>query len=184
MSKEGLQLAARFAWSAKACSDNQEGKKILENCVVENKYDGVETILSGYKEMMFYLSILAREMQKEIFSKEVVSPYWLGGDELNRFSGDILPFHLFKVLREPGNPDDCMVRWGPVTEIGKSKLIAVLYSTGQKSKELLVYPKGFLPGLKNGDIIAAHGGIAVKILTPEEETSLDYWTKKALRRKN
>lgn len=181
MDKEGLQLAARFAWSAGACSSDREGKQKLINCVAEGKFDGIVTVLSRYKGMMLYLGILAREMQRGMLSEDVVRTYWLGGEALKNFSPDFLPFHLFKVLREPVNPDDCMIRWGPVTEIKEEKLIAVLNSVDGKREEMPAYLPGFLPDLKNGDTVAVHWGKAVKILTPKEEKELDYWTKEVLK---
>ncbi len=184
MDKEGLQLAARFAWSAGACSSEREGRHKLENCVVEGRYDGIVTVLSRYKGMMLYLGTLAREMHRGMFSEDVVRTYWLGGEALKNFNPDFLPFHLFKVLHEPVNPNDCMIRWGHVTEIMEEKLTAVLNSADGKREEMPAYLPGFLPGLKNGDVVAVHWGKAVKILTPGEEASLNHWTKEVLRSKS
>lgn len=193
MDKEGLQLAARFAWSAKKCA-GQDNKYILENCVVNNEFDGVEAALKKYAGMLRYLTFIAESLHHLPFDLEVVTAYWLGSTDLKKIKQlNTIPFHLTKVLQEErvfakrGKPDinrvtSCMVRPAEVITVTDDKLVVWSYSlTGTvgnysllNHQEEVPYHKGFLPGIKPGDQLAIHGQ-PVKKLTTEEAETLRRW---------
>lgn len=112
-----------------------------------------------------------------------------------------IPTHLFQVLHVgvgritgsvPFNLDsvnNCMVRWGNVTEILDGKLAAtfnLLVKNGNrfettKSDGVFDFNKGFLPGLKKGSTVAIHWKQVIKKLTDEETKKLDFWANETLR---
>jgi len=129
MNTDGLQLGARFAWSAPVCTDNKN-RHLLETRIISGVSDRkLATALTKYKSMLAYLRVLSAVIQLDIFSPEVVSAYWLGGPCLKLFKPEhfrmlldeyqkvgipqntisemanlkpekFIPLHLFKVLLE------------------------------------------------------------------------------------
>jgi hypothetical protein len=201
MNVEGLQLAARFAWSAKKCA-GRENKAVLEACVVDNKFEGVEKALLEYTGMMGYLGILANGLHRAVFDLSIVHAYWLGGEELNHCpQKNIIPFHLTKVLKEAkafekqgrfdiSKVNACMVRWGVVENMSGQNLSLSLNSlqgsyhqlSQANLTEVVLYKPGFFQSLIPGQIVAVHDGWAVTTITPTEEKELSHWTSEALKK--
>ncbi|MCL4378704.1 MAG: DUF6390 family protein, partial [Actinobacteria bacterium] len=100
-----------------------------------------------------------------------------------------IPSHLFQVIHVgvgkasnavPFNLESinqCMIRWGKVERIKDNKLEINLNSLKQgnknyqltTNKESLPFDSKILPNLKNGDTVAVHWNMAIKILTKDEE---------------
>lgn len=130
------------------------------------------------------------------FAKQGV-PDWLITELREKPPALFIPFHLFQVLyvgvgrassSVPYNLEtinNCMIRWGKVTKISKSKLTLSLNSLEEINKNFKLkqitasfsYHPGFLPNIKVGNTVAVHWLQVVKILTPREEKNLSYWTK-------
>lgn len=111
-----------------------------------------------------------------------------------------IPFHLFQVLHVgvgkssgavPFNLEsinNCMIRWGKVTEIKGDFLTAdfngLKIDKGKyvftRTHEELQYDPNILKGLKKGDTVSIHWKIANKILTKSEIKNLEFWSNKTL----
>jgi len=111
-----------------------------------------------------------------------------------------VPTHLFQVLhvgvgRSSGSVpfnlksiNNCMIRWGRVESIGREKLKVCLNSLVKKGgsyglikrTEWVSYISDLLPGLKMGDTVSVHWGLANKKLTGSEEAKLTFWTNNVL----
>lgn len=137
------------------------------------------------------------------FAKQGV-PAWFVEELRTKSPKIFIPHHLFQVLHigvgkasgsVPFNLEsinNCMIRWGKVTEIKKNELVANLNSlekTGGKYKLIqkkwgAKFIKGFLPKLKLGDIVAVHWGQAIKILSSKEVAQLSFWTQEVLKATN
>lgn len=111
-------------------------------------------------------------------------------DELRtRKIGRFIPHHLFQVLQSPAGKElgwvnNCMIRWGKVTETRGTSLIADLNSLEENGKQFRLiktetqaqFISDFLPNVKIGDTVAVHWKQAVKILDKREEGNLLKWT--------
>ncbi|HWS48975.1 MAG TPA: DUF6390 family protein [Candidatus Methanoperedens sp.] len=135
----------------------------------------------------------------ENFKKQGV-PDWLLSELKEKIPNTFIPFHLFQVLHVgvgkasgsvPYNLEtinNCMVRWGQVKKISKTKLTVSLNSLEEIDKKFklklttasFAYHPGFLPDIKIGDTVAVHWLQVVKILTPAEIKNLTYWTQLTL----
>ncbi|MFA5025291.1 MAG: DUF6390 family protein [Candidatus Shapirobacteria bacterium] len=127
-------------------------------------------------------------------------PDWLITELQQKPPKLFIPFHLFQVLhvgvgRASGSVpynletiNNCMIRWGQVKKISKTRLtisLNSLYEINQKFKLKLEtasfpYRFDFLPQLKIDDFVAVHWLQVIKILTPKEVKNLNYWTKLTL----
>jgi len=107
-----------------------------------------------------------------------------------------IPNHLFQVLHVgvgkassavPFNIksiNNCMIRWGKVEKITGQKAIVKLNSLKKtknkysliKLKETIGFKKWLTKDLKIGNVVAAHWGLVVKVLTKKEEGNLKFWT--------
>ena len=128
-------------------------------------------------------------------------PDWFVAELGTKLPTVFIPHHLFQVLHVgvgkasgsvPFNLNtinNCMIRWGEVTDIKGNTLTANLNSLKKTHTRYSLIQKrcrakfidGFLPKLKLGSIVAVHWGQAVKILTPKEVTMLSFWTQKVLK---
>lgn len=193
-------------------------EKELENFIVLNPY--LETLSTITKKSKFSRKVIeaywlgndelekARASDYQMllanFAKQGV-PSWFVDDLRVKPPKKFIPHHLFQVLHVgvgkasgsvPFNLEsinNCMIRWGKVTQILGDKLEADLNSLDgkvdsgslnglkvvQKKCEAKFIP-GFLPGLKIGDGVAVHWHQAVKILSTKEVDQLDFWTKKVI----
>jgi hypothetical protein len=111
-----------------------------------------------------------------------------------------IPFHLFQVLHVgvgkssgavPFNLDtinNCMIRWGKVTELNDKTLKIILNSLKTEGGKFVLYQKTvevaysekILKGIKLGDIVTVHWNIVNNILNPKETKNLEYWSYKTL----
>jgi hypothetical protein len=118
----------------------------------------------------------------------------------NKQPKQFIPFHLFQVLHigvgkssgaVPFNLDsinNCMIRWGKVTDIHDNVLKADMNSLKMDGDKYVLtklpvevqFDPLILAGLKVGDTVTMHWGIVNKILTQQEEENLEYWSKKVL----
>jgi len=133
------------------------------------------------------------------FEKQGV-PQWLVEELKNKKPAKFIPTHLFQVLhvgvgRASGSVpynietiNNCMIRWGEVTKVSKTAVTVNLNSLKKvkrvfqvtKTTETLPFIPGFIPNVKEGDIVTAHWKQITKILTQEEATKIAYWTNKVL----
>lgn len=119
---------------------------------------------------------------------------------VGRASGAV-PFNLKSI-------NDCMIRWGKVKEL-KSPSSAKATAGRQKSPlrqgfagqakialnslkqvdnkyelcekdEIIPFNNGLVKGVKEGDVVAVHWNMAVKILNKDEEKKLEFWTKEVI----
>lgn len=135
----------------------------------------------------------------KFFEKQGV-PIWFVDELKEKEPKKFIPTHLFQILHVgvgrasgsvPYNMDsinNCMIRWGKVEKIGKTKLRVNLnslkklrgkYQLTQKSG-VFPYLPNLLPGLKIGDSVAVHWKQAVKKLSTSEIIKLKKWTKEVL----
>lgn len=118
----------------------------------------------------------------------------------NKRPKQFIPFHLFQVLHVgvgkssgavPFNLEsinNCMIRWGKVIEIENDFLTADLNSVEivdnkyrlTKITHQVQFNTDLLPHLKVGDTVSIHWNIVNKILTPQEEKNLEYWSQKTV----
>jgi hypothetical protein len=111
-----------------------------------------------------------------------------------------IPLHLFNVLhvgvgRITGSVpfnlksvNQCMVRWGQVTDIRPDSATINLHSLKRSSgryrlylqTETLPYDKKFLAHIKTGSTVAAHWNWIVKTLNSAETQHLSHWTRHLL----
>jgi hypothetical protein len=111
-----------------------------------------------------------------------------------------IPFHLFQVLHvgvgkssgavpfNLNSINNCMIRWGIVSEIVNNKLTANFNSlkmnNGTYVLTQIIESFEFNPlivrNLKVGDTVSVHWGVINKILTKEEVENLEFWSKKTL----
>jgi len=126
-------------------------------------------------------------------------PDWLVKELRLRRPKVFIPFHLFQILhvgvgRISGSVpftietiNDCMIRWGNVLEIDKTKgklkaSVATLEQQNKTGYRLIItdgtfdYSPDFVPGLNVGDPVAFHWQMAAKKLTSREEVNLACWT--------
>jgi hypothetical protein len=133
------------------------------------------------------------------FTKQGV-PSWLIDQLKIKVPKRFIPTHLFQVIHVgvgnasgsvPYNMEtinQCMIRWGKVTEISGNTVAVTLTSLVKETglyrlafiDEKLTYNPEFLPNLNVKDIIAVHWKQAIKVLTPQEEEKLSFWTKEVL----
>jgi len=118
-----------------------------------------------------------------------------------------IPLHLFNVLHigvgqitgsveyNLENVNNCMVRWGKVTEVDMKRELArvkinslIIPKRGSQGKYQISnykyqtnFTPEFVPGLQVGDMVAVHWGQVVKVLEDEEVKSLEKWTKYLLK---
>ncbi len=112
-----------------------------------------------------------------------------------------IPNHLFQVLhvgvgRSSGavtfnieSINNCMIRWGKVTEVQdniiKTDLNSLMQSTEGKH-ELTVIPeeltvdKRLIEEVTPKKVVAVHWGVVVKVLTQDEAHKLRFWTERVL----
>lgn len=113
-----------------------------------------------------------------------------------------LPFHFYKVMFEEGafgqelgetslaKVNACMVRWGEVTELDGEEAVLTLNGIEKTENGLVIGQKetrmpmdqAYVQGLKIGDTVSVHLGLANKILTAEETQSVAFWTQEVLNR--
>jgi hypothetical protein len=111
-----------------------------------------------------------------------------------------IPFHLFQVLHVgvgkssgavPFNLDsinNCMIRWGKISEITENNLKASFASLMMQDEKYVLTSKEetfefnpkILPNLKTDDNVSVHWGVVNKILTEKEVENLKYWSQKTL----
>lgn len=112
-----------------------------------------------------------------------------------------IPTHLFQVLHvgvgritgsvpfNLNSVNNCMVKWGTVTNISDNKLTITynLLSKRGNSFEIVEnegnfdYNKKFLRGVSVGSTVAIHWKQVIKKLTLNETKKLDFWTNETLR---
>jgi hypothetical protein len=135
----------------------------------------------------------------ENFSSHGVPPWFI--DELKeKHPKKFIPTHLFQILHvgvgkasgavpfNISSINNCMIRWGKVKKIGKSKLTLKLNSLKRVGKSYkltlkkgsFTYRADFLLELKVEDNVAVHWKQVVKILTQNEVKRLEKWTKKVI----
>lgn len=127
-------------------------------------------------------------------------PTWFVKELRQKPPKKFIPTHLFQVLHVgvgrasgsmPYNIDtinNCMIRWGKVIKVGKTKLTIQLNSLkklGSKyklttTKDSYPYRADFLPSLSTGNTVAVHWKQVVKKLTKDEVEKLTYWTKEVI----
>jgi hypothetical protein len=134
----------------------------------------------------------------EYFKKQGVPDFFV--EELkNKKPKVFIPNHLFQVLhvgvgRASGSVafniktiNNCMVRWGKVQSLSKTKATIELNSLKIKNKksymltlikEIVPFDLKIVPDLKIGDIVSVHWNMVIKILTGSEEKNLKHWTEK------
>lgn len=109
-----------------------------------------------------------------------------------------IPSHLFQVLHVgvgrasgsvPFNIDtinNCMVRWGKVTQVDSKNVSVELNSLRETAKgtygltsilQKIPYSSWLTPNVKKGDTVAVHWNMVIKILTKDEIEKIEYWTK-------
>lgn len=134
------------------------------------------------------------------FSKQGVPP-WFVEELRDKIPEVFIPHHLFQVLhvgvgKASGSVqfnlesiNNCMIRWGKVTQIEGNKVTANLNSLDKGKGGYKIAIKGscatfsanFLPEIKLGDVVAVHWNQAVKILTLDEARHLLFWTNEVIR---
>jgi len=127
-------------------------------------------------------------------------PAWFIDELNNKAPKKFIPNHLFQILHvgvgkasgavpfNLNSINNCMIRWGRVVRISRTKLSVNLNSlvkSGPSYKlktktEVFSYRLDFLPRLKVGAFVAVHWKQPVKILTENELTNLKYWTSKVI----
>jgi hypothetical protein len=133
------------------------------------------------------------------FEKQGV-PAWFLKELESKKPIQFIPFHLFQILHVgvgrasgavPYNLDsinNCMVRWGKVEKITKTKLDVNLNSLKKVGKSFkLTFKKGsfsyrleFFKNLNKGDTVAVHWKQVVRKLTEGEVKNLEYWTNEVI----
>ena len=133
------------------------------------------------------------------FKKQGV-PEWLLKELENDRPKNFIPSHLFQILHVgvgrasgavPFNLESinhCMIRWGEVTKIVGDKLTAKLHMLKKNNdkyeltmkNETVAFDRTLIPELKKGDTVAVHWKMAIKILTEDEVTKINYWTQQVL----
>lgn len=142
---------------------------------------------------------LIRELKGETspFETTVVRAYWLGDKSLepDNLNHNFATLEQFKTIKTREHwPDwiiegilDCCVSFGEVIEVGQEKAKVLnhrlLYKEGKiilgtKTREV---DRNFIDGLKKGDLVSIHWGIAREKISQEQTETLEVITKKALK---
>ncbi|MGI5827744.1 MAG: DUF6390 family protein [Patescibacteria group bacterium] len=150
-------------------------------------------LLTKCKPKHYFL--LLENLQKQGVSE------WLIEEMKEKKPKAFIPIHLFNIIHVGvgrasgsvaftlGSVNNCMIRWGKVENIiSQDKVEASVFSlkaTKDKYhlatiKDVFSYSSDFVPGMKKGKVVAVHWGMAVKILTQDEEEKLSFWTKRFL----
>ncbi len=169
-------------------------KHFLDYEVVEAYWLGND-LLAKFKPEHYEILLkhLAAEQLPEFFITEL----------RQRPPRTFIPLHIFNVIHVgvgritgsvPFNLDsinNCMIRWGTVEIINHDQETANIILHSLKSSQpnqyavdlqpsTITFTPEFHPNLKTGDIVAAHWGQLVKILTIQEQQHLQFWTEKIL----
>jgi hypothetical protein len=185
MSLEGLKLGALYSYD---CGKARMLKinKILARFIATGM-DPEETA-EALKKLVSYdwYRLIARNSGiTDLFSEEVVQAYWIGNDltKLISIQGkNLFLFHNFTVLSspmlDPISRDYCKVSFGVVDDINGENLLVSYDALVLKEGELelerqkTTIKKGFLQEIRENDWIIFHVGVARKLATQEEMTSL------------
>ncbi len=161
-------------------------------------YAGVEAYWLGNEELKKAKGEHYKLLLSNLAKQGV--PEWLVAELERDKPKKFIPCHLFQVLhvgvgRASGSVpfnmetiNNCMIRWGKVTEVGRARLTVNLISLAKmKGKKKLTvlegkykYREEMLPGVKVGETVAVHWKQAVKILTEREEANLKRWSEAVL----
>jgi hypothetical protein len=137
------------------------------------------------------------------FAKQGV-PKWLVEELKSKKPSKFIPTHLFQVLhvgvgRASGSVpynietiNNCMVRWGKVTKMGKTQVMVELNSLKKvgksfrltKLEEKASLVPDFVPDLKLGETVIVHWKQMIKRLEQSEIEKIAYWTKEVLQALN
>lgn len=170
--------------------------KTLSDIIGQSKFS--YPVIEGYWIGNDYLKIAKSEhydLLLENFLAQGV-PAWLVDELKQRRPKTFIPHHLFQVLHVgvgrasgavPFNLDsinNCMIRWGRVEKISGGEAEVVLNSVKKENdhyaltmlQETVPFNSDLAPGLKIGDTVAVHWKQVIKILTPNEEKNLAFWS--------
>jgi|SRR3989344_492688 len=160
-----------------------------------------DLLLQNFKDQGvpdFFIEELRQKQPKVFIPNHLFQVLHVG---VGKASGAV-PFNLHSI-------NQCMIRWGKVEKIMDSKIVLNLHSLKEKQSPErsrfttpFRWPNGLLKGelykivktmpfnlklvagLKEGDTVAVHWNIVIKILTETEEKNLLFWTKEVLRSLN
>ncbi|MFC1722250.1 DUF6390 family protein [Patescibacteria group bacterium] len=93
-----------------------------------------------------------------------------------------VPFNLESI-------NNCMIRWGEVTEINGSNITVLLNSMNSnknnyfinKAPQKFSFVKDFIKDVKVGSIVAVHWQQVIKVLTSKEKENVSNWTEKVIK---
>jgi hypothetical protein len=199
MSKEGLELAARFSYQCPRAGRLEINRLLFEFIRNGTNQDIVERDLQRLLSYGYYQIIASRNNIDDPFDKRVVWAYWIGDDKLTEVvTGEdeksIFLFHNFTALesihRTPdADPDYCKMSAARVKEVAGDKLFVFhrpLVQEGNKfswpkKSETLRIDKGFIEDVVEESWIVYHRGIGRRELLEEEALSLIEKTEKAIK---
>ncbi len=139
-----------------------------------------------------HYTLLMKNLREQGVSAELIR------ETERRVPKQFIPVHLFNILHigvgkismsVPFNLhsiNNCMVRWGNVTDIMNDRAVVNLWSLHSSRKLIrkncqVLYSKDIVGKIKKGDCVIVHwGGISKKITRLEEE-KISLWTKRLLK---
>ncbi|MDP2947275.1 MAG: hypothetical protein Q8N88_04105 [Nanoarchaeota archaeon] len=194
MSLEGLKLGALYSY------DCGKAKMLKINGIlarfIATRMDSEKTAEALRKLISYdwYRLIAQNSGIADFFSEEIVQAYWTGNDLTKSISlqgKELFLFHNFTVLTSP-MPDlisrnNCKMSLGVVDNINGENLLvsydALVSKEGklELERQKITIKKGFLQEVRETDWIFFHVGIARKLATQKEMTSLCEKTIQAIR---
>ncbi len=197
-----VRTATLYSFGCKK-TKNLGADEILRKFILSKKTEegDVLEILKKLQPYPAYLKLVSVVGKENLFCKEVVNAYWLGGRRLNKFER-LLPFHNFETLSLAAAakkdektlkeilPEavDCCVLSGIVKRIFKNQRADVEYRPieywGGKfrfgSSHRKEIKTDFLKNVKVGDLVSFHLGYAREKISVRENDELLIWTQKTL----
>lgn len=198
---DGLRTSAIYCWGCKKTKKLKVNKLLADFVAGEQDKEEIVKITKQLQPYLGYLKIAVAVGRQNIFCKEVIKNYWLGGRALRKFK-KTLPFHnfetLFLMVSARNNPKiikkilpktlNCCVLPGKVKKVlARGQLIVeyfpIEYANGKfyfgkpKEKKIKI---GFLKKVEVGDWVSFHLGYGREKIKIKEKEKLLRWTQKSL----
>ena len=185
MSLQGLKLAALYSYDCRKARMLKMNEILAQFIATGMNPKKTAEVLKKLVSYDWYRLIAENNGMPDPFSGKTVQAYWTGNDLTKSISlqgKDLFLFHNFTVLTSPMpdliSRDHCKISLGVVDDINGENLLvsydALIFKENkfELERQKTKIKKGFLWKVRKSDWIIFHVGIARKLATKEEMTSL------------